>query len=61
MVEEDFVADLHLLEHEIARLEVAHAEPGRRLAWRCGEVVDTELVRLGLHQPERHDRGPIEH
>src|SRR5262249_45473645 len=56
VVEEDLVADPHVLEHEVARLEVAHAEPGGGLARSRGEVVDAELVRLGFHQPERHDR-----
>jgi hypothetical protein len=51
MVEEREVAYLHLIAHEVARLIVAHAEPGGRLLLRRGEVVDRELVGLRLHQP----------
>src|SRR5712672_1391088 len=56
VIEKDLVADLHLFEHEIARLVVAHPEPGRGLAWSRGEVVYAELVGLRLHQPIWHGR-----
>ncbi|KAG0932841.1 hypothetical protein G6F31_016454 [Rhizopus arrhizus] len=47
--EQDAVADLHAIAHEIARLVVAHPVPGFDLD--LGQVIDGEGVRFGLHQP----------
>src|SRR5262249_46572866 len=57
MIEENIVADAHVIEHEVARLVVADTEPSCGLAWGWGEIVYAELVRLGFHQPEGHDRS----
>ena len=57
VIEERAVADLHVVAHEVARLVVAHAEPGDLAAARRGEVVDRDLVRLGFHQPVAHRDG----
>ena len=54
MIEQHLVADLHLVAHEIARLIVAHAEPGAAAPRRTRQVVDAELVGLGFHQPVAH-------
>src|SRR5438552_4160325 len=54
MIKKGEVADVHLIAHEIARLVVPHAEPGRRLFRHRGEIVDRQLVGLGLHQPVTH-------
>src|SRR5215470_4728755 len=54
MVEEGLVPDPHVVEHEVARLVIAHPEPRGRPARGRGEVVNAELVRLGFHQPECH-------
>src|SRR4051812_33433715 len=48
-IEQDAVADLHLVAHEIARLVVAHAFPaGPAVAF---EIVDGVGTGLALHQP----------
>src|SRR6185436_2148762 len=54
MVEEHAVADAHILQHEVARLVVAHAAPRRGAAARREHVVDRALVGLALHQPVFH-------
>ena len=52
VVKEGKIANLHRIAHEIARLIVAHAEPGHSL--RRGQIIDRHLVRFGLHQPVLH-------
>src|SRR5258706_11837226 len=54
MIEQHAVADAHLLEHEIARLVVAHTAPGGLLPRRSEHVVDGALVGLRFHQPVFH-------
>src|SRR6185436_6244392 len=54
VVEEHPVADLHVLEHKVARLIVADAAPGRGAAGRREHVVDRALVGLAFHQPVLH-------
>src|SRR5690606_16832017 len=49
VIEEDPVADLHPVTHEVPGLVVAHAIPG--LGADALEIVDGERVRFGLHQP----------
>src|SRR5688500_6691222 len=51
MVEEDAIALLHPVAHEIARGKIAHAVPVRRLVRKVQEVLEGEDVRLGLHEP----------
>src|SRR5258706_4653446 len=54
MIEQPAVADAHRLEHEIARLVVAHTAPGGLLPRRSEHVVDGALVGLRFHQPVFH-------
>ena len=49
VIEQDPVADLHLIPHIIARLVIPHAVPAGDLAGL--KVLDRKDVRLGLHQP----------
>src|SRR5207253_238533 len=51
-VEEDLVADLHLIAHEVAGLVVADAFPTRGAV--ALEVVDRVRGRLAFHQPMFH-------
>ena len=60
VIEEHAVADAHLVAHEVARLVVAHADPGHGLARRRVEVVDRALGRLALHQPVLTRHGGAE-
>src|SRR3546814_20633462 len=49
VVEQDTVADPHVVAHGVARLVVAHAGPG--LGADALQVVDREIRWFGLHQP----------
>ena len=55
MVEEDPVADKHLVTHEIARLIIADSPPGRGFAGRLGQIIDAEDTGFRFHQPVIHD------
>src|SRR5688500_3452868 len=59
VVEEDAVAHPHVVAHEIARRVVAHAEPRGGLLRGRDEVVDRELVGLGLHEPVVGAHGSV--
>src|SRR5205814_2179100 len=54
VIEQNTVADFHVVAHEVARLEIAHAGPRGFLAGRREDVSDRALVRLGFHQPVLH-------
>src|SRR5579859_2586987 len=54
VVEENAIADHHLITHEIARLIVAHTPPRRGLARRSRQIIDAEHPGFGLHQPVIH-------
>jgi len=56
VVEENAIAENHLIAHEIARLIIAHAPPRRSFARCPGQIIDAEYSRLGFHQPVVHDR-----
>jgi len=47
VIEENAVADAHLVAHEIARLIVAHAGPGGRLV--LGQIVDAVGIGFRFH------------
>ena len=49
VVEEDAIAQLHLVAHHVARLIVAHAVPRGGLRGQRGEGFDPEDVGLGFH------------
>src|SRR3546814_14020607 len=49
VVEQDTVADPHVVAHGVARLVVAHAGPG--LGADALQVVDRDIRWFGLHQP----------
>ena len=51
------VAGRHVVAHEVARLEVAHADPGDARVRCCRRIVDRALARLALHQPVAHRWG----
>ena len=52
MIEEDLVADLHVVTHHVAGLVIADAVPG--FATIALEVVDAVHVRFAFHQPISH-------
>src|SRR6476659_1961082 len=52
MVEEDAVAELHLVAYEVASLIVAHTAPAGCLFRGFGEVLDREAFGLGFEEPE---------
>src|SRR5687767_9653272 len=56
MVEEHAVSELHFVQHEVARLVVAHAGPRCDAAGRRERVVDRALVGLAFHEPVFHAR-----
>jgi len=51
----NFVADLHLLEHEIARLEIAHANQ----PWSCGAAARSRADSSGSDFITRRMIGSI--
>ena len=54
MIEEDQIALLHLVAHEVARLIVAHAIPCHGLFGQGSKVVNADIAWFGFHQPVAH-------
>jgi hypothetical protein len=51
MIEEDAVAELHLIAEQIASLIVPHTIPARRLIGLRRQIFDRVAGRLGFDQP----------
>lgn len=54
VIEQDAIADLHLIAHEVTRLIVAHTRPRHSLILGRQRIIDAGFIGFGFHQPITH-------